>query len=105
MPGKCIQVKVRRPLDGPMPVGEELPSDHRRALEEVHVEAREGCNDTVSGESVFFLVGEAYEILVKTLFVPEWVPKMPGPGVTLRRRGGNRWFAPFVLGFEFFGEP
>ena len=57
VPGKCIQVKVRRPLDGPTAVGEELQSDHRRALEEVHVEARESCNDTVSGEWVLFFGG------------------------------------------------
>ena len=50
------------------------------------------------GSGSFFLVGEAYEVLVKSLLVPEWVPTTPGPGVTLRRRGGNRWFAPFVLG-------
>ena len=75
-------------LPGVVSVGDDLASGHRRAPEEVHVEAREGRTSTSSGEWVPVEVGEGCEILVKAPPVAEWVTKVLVPGVTLRERLG-----------------
>ena len=116
---------VRRPLEGTLPVGEELASDHRGASDEVHVEAREGRTCTTRCGTRLVVLGQGCEVEVKIPSDPERDPRSPGPGIPLRERWGwkpllrtltsgiwvlpgalqKRWVWGAVGGGCFMGEP
>ena len=98
---KSARSGVWRPLEGLIPVGDELAPDPRGAPEEVHDETREGCTCTTRCGT------RLVEVEVKILCVPEWalmvgVVLSPGPGAPLREMWG---WKPLLHTHSSVGSP
>ena len=68
--------------------GDELTIGLRGASEDVREEEWDGCTSTTWGEKRTVDVRQGCVVTVEIPFVPEWIPKSPGPGVTLRETLG-----------------
>ena len=84
---------VWRPLEGLMPVGDELATDSRRVSEKVHVEMRDGRTCATQYGTRLVDLGKGCEVEVKIPCVPEralmvGVFVSPRPGVPLRETWG-----------------
>ena len=93
--GASEETGVRRPLEGLMPVEEELASDPRGASREVHVETREGRRCTTRCGTRLVDLGQGCEVQVKIPTGRERDSRLPGLGISLRERwDGNPYFGP-----------
>ena len=63
--------RVRQPLEGLMPVGDELATDPRRVSGKVHVETRDGRSSATMYGTRLVEFGEGCEVVVKIPCVPE----------------------------------
>ena len=84
---------VWQPLEGLMPVGDELATDPRRVSGKVHVETRDGCSSATMYGTRLVEFGEGCEVVVKIPCVPEQALMVgvfvaPRPGVPLRETWG-----------------
>ena len=89
----CTRSGVRQPLEGLMPVGDELATDPRRVSEKVHVEIRDGRTCATEYGTRLFEFGKGCEVVVKIPCVPDkalmvGVFVSPRPGVPLRETWG-----------------
>ena len=85
--------RVWQPLEGLMPVGDELATDPRRVSGKVHVETRDGRRSATRYGTRLVEFGEGCEVVVKIPCVPEkalmvGVFVTPRPGVPLRETWG-----------------
>ena len=85
--------RVWQPLEGLMPVGDELATDFRRVSGKVHVETRDGRSSATRYGTRLVEFGEGCEVVVKIPCVPEkalmvGVFVTPRPGVPLRETWG-----------------
>ena len=89
----CTRSGVRQPLEGLMPVGDELATDPRRVSGKVHVEVRDGRSCATKYGTRLVELGKGCEVVVKIPCVPEkalmvGVFVSPRPGVPLRETWG-----------------
>ena len=86
-------IGVWQPLEGSIPVGDELVKDPRRVSEKVHVEIRDGRSSATQYGTRLVELGKGCEVVVKIPCVPEkalfvGVFVSPRPGVPLRETWG-----------------
>ena len=89
----CTRSGVRQPLEGLMPVGDELATDPRRVSGKVHVEVRDGRSCATKYGTRLVESGKGCEVMVKIPCVPEkalmvGVFVSPRQGVPLREIWG-----------------
>ena len=90
---RVLGVGVWQPLEGSIPVGDELVKDPRRVSEKVHVEIRDGRSGATQYGTRLVELGKGCEVVVKIPCVPEKALMVvmfvsPRPGVPLRETWG-----------------